>query len=400
MVTHRCLCWLAPLCVLLVSAVAQAEKPTLAIREPSSGVAVGPQSESFGLRINARVQARYAVVEAAADSVHQIQIRRARLKFKGFVFGPENRFYIQLGFSPHDMTGGLVSEDGSPRRVPLRDARIEFHQLPWAQLWLGQMKVPFSRERLVSDANLDMIDRSLLNQEFNMDRDIGAQLRGDRLGGFVSYAIGAFSGQGRNVYSASKPALSLVSRIQFLLAGPLDEKTEGDLQRSKRPGAGLGFAYSFHADAPGDQGVHGTRPADGGTADLEELTGDLVCKWRGWSLEAAAMARRGLRRPGDLRAVADAPRNGWGYLLQVGVLVPRTRLELVGRYSAVRPFSFQGEASALRKASELNAGVNYYLGGHDLKLEFDVGQHWEAEREGDMLAPQKTTVRLQVQMAI
>lgn len=133
-----------------------------------------------------------------------------RLARQGHAFGEDNRFYLQLGFSPSDMTGGLLTQDGSPRRVPLRDARMEFHQLRWAKLWIGQMKVPYSRERIVSDAHLDLMDRSLLNEEFNLDRDVGVQVRADELAGRVSYAVGVFSGQGRNVYSASE--LSGLSR--------------------------------------------------------------------------------------------------------------------------------------------------------------------------------------------
>ena len=45
------------------------------------------------------------------------------------------------------------------------------------ELWVGQTKLPGNRERVISSANLQQVDRSLLNSRFNIDRDFGFQLR-------------------------------------------------------------------------------------------------------------------------------------------------------------------------------------------------------------------------------
>ena len=42
---------------------------------------------------------------------------------------------------------------------------------------LDKLKLPGNVERVVSSANLQLIDRSLLNSRFNIDRDLGIQLR-------------------------------------------------------------------------------------------------------------------------------------------------------------------------------------------------------------------------------
>lgn len=375
---------------------------------PRSRFAFESKDQDFAMNVGARIQARYVLADLQHETSHLFQIRRARLTFKGHAFGRDNRFYLQLGFSPADMTGGLLSDDGSPRRVPLRDARIEFHQIPWAQVWIGQMKVPYSRERIVSDAHLDLMERSVLNDEFNLDRDIGAQVRASELAGRVGYAVGVFSGQGRNVYAASELSGLFVSRVQLRLFGKLDDKTQGDLQRSARPAAGIGVAYGYQPHAPGDHGVHGHRPKDGGTTDMESGTMDFVFKGRGWALEAAVMARRGLRRAAKGQKALDAARNGWGWLTQLGWLLPHTRLELVSRYATVQPFATAAQPSALVPVHEVQAGVNYYLGGHDLKVQLDLGHRWnpsprpavhhEAQLSG--ASPPSQTLRLQVQMAL
>jgi hypothetical protein len=45
------------------------------------------------------------------------------------------------------------------------------------ELWAGQTKLPGNIERVVSSGNMQFIDRSLLNARFNIDRDMGIQLR-------------------------------------------------------------------------------------------------------------------------------------------------------------------------------------------------------------------------------
>lgn len=375
---------------------------------PRSGFAFESQDHNFGLSVSVRVQARYVLEQLAHEPSHTLQIRRARLQFKGHAFGDDNRLYIQLGLSPADMTGGLLSDDGSPRRVPLRDARIEFHQIPWAELWIGQMKVPYSRERIVSDAHLDLMERSVLNDEFNLDRDVGLQVRADELAGRVGYALGVFSGQGRNVYAASALSGLFVSRLQLRWFGQLDDKTQGDLQRAARPAAGMGLAYAYQPHAPGDRGVHGHRPEDGGTTDLESATMDVVFKARGWALEAAVMARRGMRRAASGQEVLGGARNGWGWLTQLGWLLPRRRVELVSRYATVQRFTTATQSSALTPVQEIHAGVNYYLGGHDLKVQLDLGHRWthfphSSDQHATHLPSTSLsaqTLRLQVQMAL
>jgi len=384
---------------------AQTKSDAHQIPPPRSGFTLQSQDRNFGMSVSARVQARYVLEDLQSDASHTFQIRRARVKFKGHAFGEDNRLYLQLGFSPADMTGGLLSDEGSPRRVPLRDARIEFHQLPWAELWIGQMKVPYSRERLVSDAYLDLMDRSVLNDEFNLDRDIGMQVRADGVGGRLGYAVGVFSGQGRNVYSSSALSGLFVSRVHLRWFGQLEQKTQGDLQRTFRPAAGMGLAYAYQPNAPGDRGVHGHRPADGGTTDMESATLDFTFKWQGWALEASMMARRGLRRATEGQDSLDAARNGWGWLTQLGWLIPQSRVELVSRYAAVEPFSTAAEPSALTPVHEVHAGLNYYLGGHDLKLQVDFGHRWAphhgSHHKGTQAASAPTqTLRLQVQMAL
>ena len=372
--------------------------------KPGRGFEFATADGRFTLAIRARLQLRYDFEHPnvpGESNTHLLQIRRARLQLAGNVFGKHNRYYIQLGFSPRDMSGGLVVDEDTIRRNPLRDARLEFTYLRDLSLWVGQMKVPFSRQRLNSSGNQQLVDRSSVNEEFNLDRDLGLQLRSEDLGGVdrMRYMLGVFLGHGRNAFEAQQPGFLYVGRFELHPLGSFDSESEGDLERMRRPGLALAAAYAFHDNAPGDRSVHGEAPADGGTTDLHHATADLMFKYRGLSLGAALHLRKARRRnpggaldeTGDTIAVA-LPRDGLGFFAQLGYLLPRTDLELVGRYSVARnPY---GQRSALRNRDELGGGLGYYFVGHNLKLQLDYFRVWEAP------APRGTDrVRVQIQLA-
>ena len=373
--------------------------------KPGRGFEMATVDGRYVLAVRARLQVRFDYEHPnvrGADNIHLLQIRRARLQFAGNVFGKHHRYYIQFGFSPRDMTGGLVAEEGSIRRNPVRDARLEFTYLRDLTVWVGQMKVPFSRQRVNSSGNQQFVDRSSANEEFNLDRDVGLQVRSEDLGGVdrMRYMLGVFFGQGRNSFDATHKGLLYVARFEVQPLGNFASDYEGDLERMRRPGLALGAAYAYHDDAPGDRSVHGAAPADGGTTDIHHTTVDLMLKYRGFSLLSAFHLRKARRRnPGEALDEEGAPvavalpRDGLGWFAQAGYLLPRVNLEVVSRYSVAR--NTFGARSALLNRDEAGGGINYYFVGHNLKLQFDYFRVWEATpaREGT------DRLRLQIQLA-
>src|SRR5690606_27919428 len=120
----------------------------------------------------------------------------------------------------------------------------------------------FSQQRVISSGNQQFVDRSLANEEFNLDRDIGVQVRSDDLGGIgrLKYALGVFLGDARNTFELTRTGALYVGRFAVFPLGIFDDEFEADLERLKRPGLAIGGAYAYHDDAPGDRGVHGARP--------------------------------------------------------------------------------------------------------------------------------------------
>jgi phosphate-selective porin OprO/OprP len=382
-------------------------------KAPGRGVTVATADGRLSLTLRARVQARYdaEVPHAPGTKASQtVQLRRVRLVLQGHAWTPHCRYYLQLAFAPRDQLGGLAAEDGSIRRNPLRDARLEFDRWRDLTLWVGQMKVPFSRERVMSSATLNLVDRSPANEEFNLDRDLGLQLLSRDFGGrgWFGYSVGVFGGQGRNAYQPSRFGMLYAARVEARPLGAFEDYAGADLAREPQPRLGIGVAYAFQDQALADRGVFGERFTDGGTSDFHHATADLVLKWRGWALQSALHWRHGFHRHGggaldDEGAPVDvvAPRSGLGAFAQLGWLpLAHCDLELVVRYALTRDPYHHG-LSSLPQRDEATLGVNYYFAQHDLKLQLDYARVFDdtmAPKYWDALTEGTDRVRMQLQL--
>jgi phosphate-selective porin OprO/OprP len=357
------------------------------------GLTFTSKDRRFSLQVRARLQLRYDVEHynaldaegQAKDTMQSLQIRRARLQLQGNVFSPYVRYVFQFGFSPRDMQNDLPQDPGALRRSPLRDARVEFDRLRDFTVWMGQFKVPFSRQRIISSSNMNMVDRSLVNAEFNLDRDIGFQAMSKDLGGLgnrLAYYVGVFMGEGRNAFDLKDTGMLFVGRLELMPFGKFDDYTEGDVARSKKPGLSIAGAYAFQDRAHAAKGSIGDFPADGGTTDFHHINTDLLFKWRGLSLQTALHLRKGFNRKSGGAvdetgaAIPTVPtRQGLGWYGQLGYVVPKIPLEIVGRYGLVR--NTHGALSSLKDQDEAGGGLNWYFVGHDLKLQLDYFRVWD-----------------------
>ncbi len=369
------------------------------------GAEIATDDNQFALQVRARLQARAELENrATAPPTLALSMRRLRLVVAGHLFGPAQRFYIQLGLAPRDQIGALPVEDGSIRRTPLRDARIEL-DLPRAYtLLVGQYKVPFSRQRVMSSGNLEMVDRGVTNEEFNLDRDVGLTLRSkpDARHASLRYQVGVFAGRGRNPIEAQPVTLLYVGRVDVQPLGELDESEEGDLSRNPAPRLGLGVAYAFHHGAVADRGTHGELFPAGAAVDYHHATLDGLLKWRGIAVQVAAHARYAARTDGDVTA-----RDGVGGLVQASYAPGGCRCLVGVRYAAVRSPG-AATASTLAWRDEATGSVGWFPGGHTWKVQLDYSRVFGRSTEDrgseagyvDALWRGADVVRMQVQIAL
>ncbi|PRQ05871.1 Phosphate-selective porin O and P [Enhygromyxa salina] len=359
---------------------------------PGKGLTIASKSGKFSLTTGLRVQLLYTMAnDHAADTEppvsHSLQVRRARLVFAGHMFGEHNRFKAELSFSPKDT--GL--EDGAARYTILRDFYLEFDHLRDLTLRVGQYKLPYSQQRVISSGKLQLVDRSIVGSEFDFDRDIGLDLRSEDFLGLdrLRYYLGAYLGGGRDNFAAEPitrgGGLVYIARVEVMPFGSFKDYREGDFVRIKQPRLSLGAAYSFMDDAIFMRGTKGSVPTDGGTTNYHNATASMVLHIVGLSISSEFFWRRGVRRPGDAEiedelgdlvpAPIEAPRDGLGWYVQSGFMIPHAPVELAARYSEVRAIGDDTQTS-MSDRHALGGGPSWYIGGHAFKLQADYFRIW------------------------
>ena len=349
---------------------------------PGKGLHVESDDGAFAIETRLRAQLLYTVEGEEGQRVGQsFELRRARLQFAGHVFGEDNEFKAELALSPSDVG---MRDNSLPQTSPLLDFYFQFNQIDNLSFRVGQYKVPYSRQRVVSSGDLSMVDRSVVNNEFNLDRDIGFDFRSENFLGLdlFRYYLGMYVGEGRNTNALRDFGMMYLGRVEFLPFGDFKDYSEGDLTISKTPKLSIGLAYGFIAHAGKNQGILGSAPSDGGTTNVHNFDADFVFRLMGLSIEGELALRSGKRRPGmeltdvndtpddssDDELLIEAPRNGWGLVGQAGYLVSDTGFEVVARAAMNRAT----DTSSMTERNEYGLAVNYYFAGHPLKVQLDL----------------------------
>lgn len=331
------------------------------------GVTITSADETLSLNLRARIQVRGTTIAAEDDGagMSEILVRRMRLVFKGNALGPSLTYQVELGFASLDQEADL--------RTPLLDAYVTWIVAPLANLRVGQMKVPFGRQRVVSSSALQLVDRSLAVAELNLDRDVGVTMFSRdlfRSGGKLGYNVGLFGGEGRNRRGRDRGFL-YSARLEAAPLGPFDDYVEGVPRRTPglRLAFGGGVGYNQHTNR--SRSTFGDSYTAG---DFNYMSAgvDFILEHRGTSVMGEVLYRRA---DADEKRVAapEAPatirsRSGWGAYLQAGHMIT-DHLEITGRYSRLTPRD--GTDPALLRAKEVGGGAGYYVREHNLKVQGD-----------------------------
>jgi phosphate-selective porin OprO and OprP len=356
-------------------------EPTLTFA-PGRGLSFVSADGDFELNLKVRGQVLATFEKAHTgerETLMGTQIRRARVAFQGHMFGAHNKYKMELAVSPRDAS----SRVGSVGTAPLLDWYMTFDYLKEATVVVGQYKVPFSRQRVVSSGSMQMVDRSIVQSEFNLDRNVGLDIRSTSLlGGRVHYNAGVYGGEGRNAFEVHDSNVVLLGRAEVLPFGKFDDYVEGDFDRTG-PRASLAGSFAHLSNSLRNQGPLGKAPADAGTTTFDTAEADVLLKLYGLSVTGEFFWRRGARKQGPAVGSAGAPvplekpRDGTGWFAQAGYLLPYTMLEIEGRYGELHR---SGDGSSLSDRKELGGGVSYYFARHTVKLQADYFRLWAADK--------------------
>ena len=343
---------------------------------------VGKDS-TYTMKVGARMQF-LAIGEWQSDDGSLVNpesnflVRRARLKFEGFAFSPKLKYKLELGLSNRDISGASEFTSDAPRYI--LDALIKWNFYENFELWFGQTKLPGNRERVISSGNMQQVDRSLLNSRFNIDRDMGIQLRHhfNLTDNFVVKEIFSIAqGEGRNITSGNIGGHQYTGRVEFLPFGNFasdGDYSGSDLKREQTPKLALGVSYDHNNNAVknrSNQGSYMTNDVGFYQTNINTLFIDAMFKYKGFSF-MAEYADRDAEDPyaknsnGSL--TGDEVQVGRGLNLQTGYLF-NNDWEVSGRYTNIELDKIVTGNDA---ENQYTLGVSKYIVGHKLKVQSDI----------------------------
>ena len=329
-------------------------------------------SSKVAFRYQTRYEGNYDLVDS--DYTGRAFVRRARIKGNGFAFSPKITYKFE-----YDVANGYVL-----------DAVVKWNFTGNWTVWFGQTKLPGNIERVFSSQKLQLVDRSLLNSKFTLDRDAGAQLRHHfKLGNtFLVREIFAVSqGEGLNDKSKST-GNGYTGRIELLPFGNFTKKGDyfaADLKREKTPKLMLSATYDFNQNAMLSRGQKGDYLI-GDLENLQTLFIDAHFKYQGFSFFGEYVDRKTSDGSPllensfvDGESIDECYYTGESINLQLGYLM-KNNWEIAGRYTKVN-------ANDLYDNNDLNQytiGFSKYVVGHNLKVQTDFSYTTE-QGENDKL---------------
>ena len=346
------------------------------------------KDSTWSMKFATRIQLLSTYTLAANDpnsaAIEQnFLVRRARFKFNGFAFSPKLKYKFELGLTNRDISGGSAFTRDTPRYI--LDAVVMWNFAPNWELWAGQTKLPGNIERVISSGNLQFVDRSILNSRFNIDRDVGIQLRHkDKIGEnfVIREKIAVSQGEGRNVTEGNEGGNQFTGRVELLPFGEFTSKgdySSSDLKREQSPKLMVSATYDHNNNAVRSRSNLGSYLFIDGTDDsnpslfetnINTVFVDAIFKYKGYSFQGEFANRDAedvFALNTDGTATGDNVNVGNSVNFQAGYLLP-SNLEFSGRYSNISLDEIIGG----RNTDQYTIGASKFFAGHKLKLQTDL----------------------------
>lgn len=351
-----------------------------------NGLKFVARDNSASLKLGIRIQPLLAVnyqdfetfTNPTLDEV-QMTIRRARLKFDGHVYNPKWVYKFELALGNRNI-GGTGDHTSQGARIIL-DAVIKYEFVKNTYFWFGQTKLPGNRERVVSSQKLQLVDRSIANGRYNIDRDMGFQLHGKYAIGDkpVNLALALSMGEGRNITDFNNGGLEYTARAEFLPLGKFTNKGDyslADLEREQSHKVAFGVTFDYNHDAVRQRGNQGSYIVnDQGELQTQSLTSvfaDVIWKYNGWSALGEYFYKTApdpIVMDSTNTDVTNAYYTGTGFSAQLGYVF-KSNWELAGRFSHVNPD--ENVDLKLGDQTQYTLGLSRYILGHSLKVQSDI----------------------------
>lgn len=348
------------LCLLPEGSLAQTPK----VSHGSKGVEFATGDGRFLLQFQPRLQFRYSS-ETFGDTVMSgrytegstFEVNRARLKIGGHAFRPELTYYLE-----YELQGNA-----------LLDFRVQYPLASWMNVKVGQWKYQYSRERIISSGKQQILDRSIVNTMFTIDRQQGVSLYGRAAGSGLadfSYWLTIGTGTGRAGPANDDSYPLVMGRLQWNPLGEPVDFSGSDLDIREEPSLLVALAgvtnqspYTRFSTSGGGQ-LAGFEPGQPGQYRVDQWLGETAFKYRGvaWQQEFH-WKRIDDRVTGDVTTLR-------GNYMQVGSLLGALssslpeQLEIAFRHAFYDP-NVEADDDLVQEMSLIG---NWFFNGHLNKL--------------------------------
>ena len=348
--------------------------------EVGKGISFAPKNKLFKMTLRFRMQNQVTMLFDDDFKLEetQAQVKRLRLRFDGYLYSPKLLYSIQLGFTPYDTK---TVPNGNTNIV--RDAVICYMPSSTWNISFGQTKVKANRARINSSSALQFVDRSIVNSEFNPDRDFGVfgeyHKTWDRE--FSLAVKGSVTlGEGRNWGTDKNKGFAYTARLELFPLGrfkSLGEVVEGDFQREQKVRMMLAGAFTYNDRTNRTSGQNGNLMPTGVTRDLQQYYMDFILKYRGFAFYTDLMGRI-CQNP-----VVDNE-NGLFVYTGKGVNVQTSYLfkknwEVALRNSTLLPDKKVEPLAGYHRYNQSTLAVTKYLIGHNLKVQADASYNHQSK---------------------
>ena len=324
---------------------------------------------NWKLRIRGQIQLRFVwnhasnqanAMPVGPDELYGFEVRRAKLKFDGHVLDPSWRYTLNLA----------LDHDSSDNEFDVEDAFFRKSFDNGVTIWGGQHKLEFNREELTSSSYQLAVDRSEVNELFNLDRSQGVMVEyaGDKFRLWGGYSNGAaqravgFDSQ--NVLDAD----AFTGRVDWLAAGDWTQFKDFQGWKGQDFAAMVGGAIHYQVSRYG---------ADVNTAMTPRTTRvswtiDGQIEGDGWSAFAYIVGNH----LSD-NAAGSTSASQLGFVVQ-GAWMLNDKWDIYARYEWAdlddnSSMNIVATSPGLTDLSIITVGVNYYIDNHTAKWTSDIG---------------------------
>ena len=326
--------------------------------------------DKFYLELAGHLQLRYIFnsrsdadqrVATGDDQQEGFQLRRLKFKPEGYVTYGQRKINFDMSLAGDRDMESIGFEDYTVSTELFEDVSIKG----------GRWKQPFALQNLRSSSRQLAVERSLVNELFNVDRSEGVMLSYEgesvRLFGAINDGEGAEASDFDN--AANNTDFAVTGRGELLLAGGWDQVADdASSWRGEGTGAALGAAVHYEEATTGSSDNPGTPDVEGQNNDFLLWTGDATFESNGFGATAAAYGRHSSNEVGS-------DFDDYGLYVEGGYMVVPDTVEPFARYELILTDDSRAAVQAGDVSEQTNlitAGVNWYQHRHDSKFTLDV----------------------------